>query len=53
MYFLCAQWIANDLSFHVDCKDWSDWADNQADLCQAHKSIVSFVMLRLKYIKVT
>ena len=35
--------------------DWLDWADNQADLsvCKVHKSIISFVILRLKYIKIT
>ena len=30
---LSAQWVAKDPSFlHVDSKDWSDWADAQADL---------------------
>ena len=30
---LCAQWIAKDPSFrHGDSKDWSYWADAQADL---------------------
>ena len=30
---LCTQWVAKDPSFlHVDSKDWSDWADAQADL---------------------
>ena len=36
---LCAQWVAKDPSFHhVVSKDWSDWADAQADLslCWAH-----------------
>ena len=29
----CAQWKAEDPSFlHADSKDWSDWADSQADL---------------------
>ena len=32
MSSLYAQWIAKDLSFlQADCKDWSDWAFNQAD----------------------
>ena len=31
--WLCTQWVAKDPSFlHVDSKDWSDWADAQADL---------------------
>ena len=30
---LCPQWVAKDPSFlHADSKDWSDWADAQADL---------------------
>ena len=30
---LCTQWVAKDPSFiHADSKDWSDWADAQADL---------------------
>ena len=56
MSSLCAQWIEKDLSFlHADCKDLSDWVDNQADLSlrQVHKSIVSFVKLRLKYSRIT
>ena len=29
---LCAQWVAKDPSFlYADSKDWSDWADAQAD----------------------
>ena len=36
----------------VHSKDWSDWADAQADLslCRAHTHFVGFVMLRPKYI---
>ena len=35
---LCAEWIAKDLSFlQADCKDWSDWAFNQADTLRLHK----------------
>ena len=44
---LCAEWVAEDLSFlHADNKDWSDWADAQADLslCWAHSHFVGFVM---------
>ena len=30
---LCAQWVATNPSFlYADSKDWSDWADAQADL---------------------
>ena len=38
-FSLCAQWVAKNPSFlHADSKDWSDWADAQADpsLCWAH-----------------
>ena len=47
---LCAQWVAKDPSFlHADSKDWSDWADAQADLSLrwAHSHFVGFVMRRL------
>ena len=37
---LCAQWVAKDTRFQTDSKDWSDWADAQADvsLHWAHRS---------------
>ena len=48
----CAQWVAKDQSFlHADSKDWSVWADAQADLSLpwAHTHFVGFVMLWLNY----
>ena len=47
---LCTQWVTKGLSFlHADSKDWSDWADAQADLSLrwAHSHFVGFVMRRL------
>ena len=41
------QWVAKDPSFlHADSEDWSDWADDQADLSLhwVHSHFVSFVM---------
>ena len=49
---LCTQWVAKDPSFlHADSKDWSVWADAQADpsLHWAHTHFVGFVMSRLNY----
>ena len=49
---LCTQWVAKDPSFlHADSKDWSDWAEAQADLNLrwAHSHFVGFVMSRLIY----
>ena len=46
---LCTEWVTKDPSFlHADSKDWSHWANAQADLslCWAHSHFVSFVMLR-------
>ena len=47
---LCTQWVAKDPSFlQADSKDWSDWADAQADLSLrwAHTHFVGFVVSRL------
>ena len=44
---LYTQWVAKDPSFlHADSKDWSDWADAQADLSfhWAHMPSFKFVM---------
>ena len=46
----CTQWVAKDPSFlHTDSKDWSDWADAQADPIFAGGTchIVGLVMRRL------
>ena len=48
---LCTQWIAKGPSFdHAPSKDWSDWAESQANLSLhwTHKHFVDFVMMRLK-----
>ena len=40
---LCAQWVAKFPSFlHADSKDWPDWADAQADLSLAGRTLTSF-----------
>ena len=42
---LCAQWVAKDPSFfHVESKDWSNWADTQAGLSLrwAHMPFIGF-----------
>ena len=49
---LCTQLVAKEPKFlHADSKDWSDWADAQADLSLhwVHTHFVGFVMLGLKY----
>ena len=41
----CTHWVAKGPRFlHADSKDWSDWADAQADLslCWAHRSFCWF-----------
>ena len=49
---LCTLWVARDPSFiHADSKDWSDWADAQADLSLrwVHTQFIGFVKSLLKW----